>query len=532
MLSLHDYQRDQKAGIYTEWGKGHRNVCAVLPTGGGKSVETASIVQEYQGASCVMAHRQELVSQLSLALARCGVRHALQAPDPVVRNIVRIHMDEVGRSFYEPTSRTKVAGVDTLIRMNPKEPWFGQVGLWVTDECHHLLRENKWGKAVDMFPNAFGLGFTATPIRADRKGLGRKADGVFDSMVIGPSMRELIYRGFLTEYEVWAPPSDLDLTNVPTAAGGDFSPEPLRKAVHKSHIVGDIVKHYLRIAPGKLGVTFAVDIEAATDIAKAYRAAGVPAEIVSSKTPDALRVSILRRFRNREILQLVNVDLFGEGFDLPAIEVVSMGRPTQSYGLYVQQFGRALRVLGGKLRGVIIDHVGNVLRHGLPDKPRVWTLERGQSRASGPNDAIPLRVCAWCTRPFERINLQCPYCKKAQPAPGAGAGILEVDGDLALLDPDTLAEMRGERARIDAAPAAGAMDVVGYSIRANHIERQARQAELRHVMLEWQRRWAAVEDLQVSQRRFFHRFGVDILTAQTLKPKDAVELRQLIESDL
>lgn len=532
MLELHDYQRDQKAGIYGEWGKGHRNVLAVLPTGGGKSVETADIVQGYEAASCVMAHRQELVSQLSLALARCGVRHGLLAPEPVVRNIVRIHMDEVGRSYYEPTSRTRVAGVDTLIRMDPKEPWFAQVGLWVTDEAHHLLRENKWGKAVGMFPNAWGLGFTATAIRADRKGLGRKADGVFDSMVVGPSMRELINRNFLTEYEVWAPPSDLDLSAVPIAAGGDYSPDPLRKAVHKSHIVGDIVKHYLRIAPGKLGVTFAVDIEAATEIAQAYRDAGVPAEIVTSKTPDALRVAILRRFRNREILQLVNVDLFGEGFDLPAIEVVSMGRPTQSYGLYVQQFGRALRRLAGKLRGIIIDHVGNVERHGLPDKPRVWTLERGQSRASGPNDAIPLRACARCTRAYERALLQCPYCLKV-PDVTPGSGLIEVDGDLSLIPPETLAQMRGERDRVDSAPRNGAMDVVGYSIRANHIERQARQAELRHVMLEWQRRRAAEgEDLQVSQRRFFHRFAVDILTAQTLNARDAVVLRETVEGDL
>jgi superfamily II DNA or RNA helicase len=101
----------------------------------------------------------------------------------------------------------------------------------------------------------------------------------------------------------------------------------------------------LRLAPGKLGVTFDTDVDSATETAAAFRAAGVPAEVVSAKTPDALRAQILRRFKNREILQLVNVDLFGEGFDLPAIEVVSFARATESFALYCQQFGRALRLM-------------------------------------------------------------------------------------------------------------------------------------------------------------------------------------------
>lgn len=535
IVQLYDYQHELQSGVYGAWHQGHANVCMVCPTGGGKTVIFSGIMQAYPGASVAIAHRQELVSQISLALARNSVRHSLLAPKEVIRNIVSIHMAEVGRSYYEPNARTRVAGVDTLVRLDPKDPanaWCNQVGLWVLDEAHHLLAENKWGRAVSLFPNARGLGPTATPLRADRKGLGRHADGLFDVMVQGPTMRTLIDRGFLTEYEVWAPPSDLDLSQVPTAAGGDFSPEPLRKAVHKSHIVGDIVTHYLRIARGKLGVTFAVDIEAATEIAQAYRDAGIPAEVVSSKTPDHLRAAILRRFKNREILQLVNVDLFGEGFDLPAIEVVSMGRPTQSYGLYVQQFGRALRLLAGKARGVIIDHVGNVLRHGLPDKPRVWTLDRGQSRASSASDAIPLRVCTGCTRPFERVLVACPYCRKVVPAPAGRSGPEEVDGDLALISPDRLAELRGEVWNVDRAPMA-ASDVVGLSIRKNHLERQARQSELRFTILEWNRRAeAAGWPMQEAWRRFYHRYGIDVLSAQALGAKDATALREKVQLDL
>ena len=348
MIALYDYQQDVRDQVYVAWQLGMRDVMAVLPTGGGKTVVFSDVIANNVGPSVAIAHRQELVSQISIALARNGIRHRIIGPASVARTCTTAHLAELKRNYIDPMSKVAVAGVDTLIRHNQNDPWLQQVTLVVTDEGHHVLESNKWGKAIQLFPNARGLAVTATPVRADGQGLGRHADGLMDYMVVGPTMRELIAKGRLTEYRIFAPPSDLDLRDVPLSASGDFSPPKLAAAVHKSHIVGDVVAHYLKIAPGKLGVTFAVDVEAAGDIAKAYRDAGVMAEVVSANTPDALRASILRRFRAREVLQLVNVDLFGEGFDLPAIEVVSMARPTQSYGLYAQQFGRALRPLEGK----------------------------------------------------------------------------------------------------------------------------------------------------------------------------------------
>src|SRR6185437_8496431 len=164
-----------------------------------------------------------------------------------------------------------------------------------------------------------------------------------DTLLVGPSMRDLIKREYLTDYRIFAPPSDLDLSNVNISASGDYSPEPLRTAVHKSKITGDIVAHYLKIASGKQGVTFAVDIKSAADIAAEFRLYGVNAEVISSKTPPLVRQQLMRKFRNRELMQLVNVDILGEGVDVPAIEVISMGRPTHSYCTFAQQFGRSLR---------------------------------------------------------------------------------------------------------------------------------------------------------------------------------------------
>lgn len=543
-MQLRPYQAKAKQDIYDSWNAGNSNVLAVLPTGAGKTVLFSEIIKENQGATCAIAHRQELVSQISLALAKDGVRHRIIGPQSVVRLVVNLHMAELGKSYYDPNSRCAVAGVDTLVRRQTElANWLNSVTLGVQDEAHHVLEANKWGTASSMFPNARGLGVTATPTRADGKGLGRHADGLFDDMITGPTMRELIDQGYLTDYRIFAPPSDIDLSSVTiNKSSGEYSPAKLKTAVRKSHVIGDVVSHYLRIAPGKLGVTFATDVETATDIANQFNLQGVPAAVVSAKTPDSERISILRRFRNREILQLVNVDLFGEGFDLPAIEVVSMARPTQSYALYVQQFGRALRLMAGKTVAIIIDHVGNVVRHGLPDAPREWSLDRRESRGkSKPSDVIPVTTCLNpnCMSVYERIYKSCPFCGHVH-VPEGRNGPEMVDGDLIELDADTLAAMRGDIHMIDKPADAifhGLKNSVGAGIaqkQANlHIVRQEAQAALRASIAWWggyQR--ANGRDDSESYRRFYFRFGTDVLSAQSLNTKEALQLAERVNQHL
>ena len=537
MHAARDYQQlliDQTVAF---WARGGRNCLAVLPTGGGKTFVFSRIASLVNMAVCAIAHRGELVSQMSLAMAREGLRHRVIGPAALAKRCTAAHLDELGRDFVTPGARIAVAGVDTLVKVDPNDPFLAQVGLWIQDEAHHVLRENKWGSAAKLFPNARGLGVTATPIRADGKGLGLHADGLFEEMFVGPTMRELIERGFLTEYRIFAPPSDLDLSKVATSASGDFSPPQLAAARRQSHITGDVVQHYLRIAPGKLGVTFDVDVESAIETAAAFNAAGVKAEVVSGKTPDDARANTLRRFRAREILQLVNVDLFGEGFDLPAIEVVSMARPTQSYALFAQQFGRSLRPLAGKQHAIIIDHVGNCLRHGLPDAPREWSLDRRERRSRAtPNDVIPTRTClnTECMAVYERIYSACPYCGHVV-VPAGRSAPAQVDGDLTELDAETLALMRGEQARVDGAPRPptnAGPEIVG-AIKKNHWLRQQSQAVLREAMTLWSGWQSHLGRPQPEQfKRFFFRYGIDAGTAQTLGAADADALAERINNDL
>lgn len=568
MSRLRPYQATIKAAVFQHWNEGRRNVLVKSPTGSGKTVLFADVVRTVDRAAAVIAHRSELVSQTSLALAREGVRHRIVGPDSLRRNCVSLHMDRLGQSFYDPGARVGACGVDTLVGRDAKaDPWFSQVGLWVQDEAHHVLRGNKWGDAAAMFPNAYGLGVTATPARADGKGLGLAADGLFEAIVQGPEMRDLIDSGYLTDYRIFAPPSDVDYSEVTVTASGDYSPAKLRAAVHASDkIVGDVVKHYLKIARGKLGVTFAVDVESAKEIAAAFKAAGVPAEIVSAKTPDLLRAQILRRFERREVLQLVNVDLFGEGFDLPAIEVVSMVRKTESWPLFVQQFGRALRLMidpalaarwdsftnderrahiaaSGKPVALIIDHVGNVIRHGLPDAPRNDGLNARERRSSGPSDAIPLRACANenadgmgtpCASVYKRFHKVCPYCG-FYPEPPARSAPEFVDGDLYELDPEVLAAMRGKVAMIDGAPRVPQhLDAIAQAgVRKTHQARVTAQQFLRELIALWAG-WQTAQGFDDSQgyRRFYHAFGIDVLSAQALGKPEAETLSLKIKSVL
>lgn len=530
---LRDYQLEAEQRIYAAWHAGARNVLLVLPTGAGKTVTFANIMQRMTAPSVAIAHRQELVSQISLALARYNVRHRIIGQPALIRTCVQLHGIDVGMSYYNATASVAAAGVDTLIGRDPaKDPFFNQTRLWVCDEAHHLLVGNKWGRTVEMFPNAFGLGVTATPVRADGKGLGRHHDGVIDVMIIGPSMRDLIYGGYLTEYRVFAPPNDLDLSDVGTSAGGDYSPEPLRKAVRQSHIHGDVVSHYMRIAAGKLGITFAVDVESAMELAAAYRQQGIPAEAVSAKTPANIRYKLLRMFAAGELKQLVNCDLFGEGFDLPAIEVCSMARPTQSYGLYVQQFGRALRPMEGKSHAIIIDHVGNVMLHGLPDAPRSWTLDRRERRSkTAPGEGpIPLRSCLNCAGVYERTRTTCPYCG-TEVVPAGRTSPAMVDGSLSELLPDVLARMRGEIAEADTLriPYGAGPEVVGRKQR-EHRERMEAQQQLRAAMALWGgQRTARGVPIEEAQREFFLRYGCDVATAQTLNRAEAMALTARIK---
>lgn len=565
---LRDFQIVAKNEIYAAWQAGAYNVMPVMPTGSGKTVTFCDIVREYAQPACIIAHRQELVGQAALALNRERVKHSIIAPKGVVQQIIALEHDLQGYSTYDSRAPVKCAGVDTVIRHDAKDRWYSQVGLVVQDEGHHVQRENKWGRAQLMFPNARGLFPTAHAVRADGGGLGRlnvegkPGDGLVDKLVIGPWGRDLMRRGYLTDYRLFCVGTDIDFDSVPIGPSGEYNMPKLRAATHSSNrLVGDVVKHYIRIAGGKLGITFAVDIEEATKLRNAYNDAGVPAEVITSDTPLSIRGQLMRKFRARQLLQLVSVDCLGEGVDVPAIEVVSLARRTASWQLLCQQVGRSWRVMvddsyaqywdhytdderraiiaaSGKPKAIIIDHVGNILWHakfrGLPDTPQEYSLLRRDSGSRGKSDAIPLRVCVSCFQPYERFYLKCPHCGEVPQPAGRGTPQL-VDGDLCELDPEVLAALRGEIQRVN-----GAVQIPEYASKGqrvgmlrNHHDRYRAQQSLQRFMTLWGG-WQESKGLSIreAQKLFYLRFGIDVMSAQALGINEATSLQARIAMEL
>ena len=532
-MRLRPYQQDLKDRILAAWDGGAGSVLGVMPTGAGKTVLFSSILNDHPGESVAIAHRREILGQICMALAKNEVPHQILAPGSAVRDFGDWQRQELGRSWVTPGARCTVASVDTLIaRADRLQSWARGITLWVQDEAHHVLASNKWGKAADLFPRAKGLGVTATPTRSDRKSLARGEGGVFDALEIGPGMRELIEAGHLADYRIFAPLSDIDTSRVRVTSGGDFNREQLAKAARESHIVGDVVGHYLKLTPGRPGVTFATDVETARALAKSFTDAGVPARALSAKSNAADRRDALRDFREGRLLQLVNVDLFGEGFDLPKLEVVSMARPTASFGLYCQQFGRALRPSPGKEAGIIIDHVGNVMRHGLPDRGIVWDLSAPDTAPSRKDP--PIRTCLECLQIWEGYARTCPFCGHiAEPAERSTPA--QVEGDLAELSPEVLEAMRAEVDRIDGPPVVpqGLAPLAAAGVKKQHRLRQEAQEELRDTMALFGGHLRDQGlDRQAAQIRFFRQFGVDVLTAQALGRPAAEALTQQIKREL
>lgn len=581
IINLRPLQQESNRKVYDSWSTGHRNVALVAPTGTGKTVQFSDIVRQEPGAVCLVVHRQELVGQISMALAENEIVHKIIGPRNVIEMIIKLHLDKFGKMFYNSQSHIGVAGVDTLIRRGTElKNWLPTVKLWVIDEAHHVQKGNKWGTAVNMFPNARGLGVTATPLRTDGGGLGAHNDGVFHDIVLAPNMRDHINQGWLTDYRIFAPVSNVDMSKArKSSATGDWNKHDVSEAVAKSNLVvhskatqtGDVVRHYLRIAKGKLGITFVPDMDTGRNLEAQFNAVGVRAKLVNAKTPDRERAEISKKFKNHEYEQLINVDIFGEGYDLPALEVVSFARPTASFGLYCQMFGRVLRLMinmeihpdwnnysaaqrlaviatSDKPYGIIIDHVGIVaqfaLTHGLPDSPQDWNLEAGAKRGEQEEGLMAVKSCPECTFVYEKYKKLCPNCGHV-PIPASRSSVEYVDGDLSELSLEILAQMRGEIAVTDS-PIDDQLLDYRRQLQTNHCKpeyvnshckrmsgklqhQQNSQMILRDKMAWWagHRRAEGFTDAELF-KVFYLKYGVDWLTAQALPGDEADKLTQRI----
>ncbi len=523
MLILRPYQENLKSQVLASWDTGHKNVMMVLPTGGGKTKLFCSLTIDMAISAsdklptAILVHRKELVQQISLTLAEEEIVHNIIAPRPVILGIVGAHRRVLRRQFYDYNAPITVVSVDTLnARILKHEKWAKSIRLWITDEAAHLLRNNKWGRAVQYFPNAIGLGVTATPQRLDKRGLGRHADGVFDTMVEGPTSRWLIDNGFLCKYKIAIPQGDYNKYLRKASEGSDYSKEAMVEASLKSRIVGDVVLNYEKFAKGKQAILFASDIATGKRMEESFKKAGISAKLLTGNSDDKERLDAMLDYREKKIQVLLNVDLFDEGLDVPGIECVIHARPTMSLSKYLQMIGRGLRPIEGKTHLIIIDHVGNVNKHGLPDAKRKWTLDRIVKKRDPTNF---MRTCSniECNAPYDRTLTECPWCGTQAIIGGGGGGggkvpPQEVDGDLFLIDSDTLRELEEKTNLDDPALVAARVQKVagvpaGKKAMKTQMERIATQRDLVHAIARWAGRFRATHTDRQLHKKFYLEFG-------------------------
>ena len=390
MIKLREYQ--QKAiDEAREAFRIHRAVLFQLPTGGGKTVTASTVVHgaaQKRNRVWWLTHRRELASQASRTFYDLGIPHGLVQAGGIT----------------DANALVQVASIQTIARRLDKLP---EPALIVFDEAHHIGAA-QWDTVFNHYPRAKILGLTATPWRLDGQGLGRW----FGQMINGPTVRQLIDEGSLCDFRLFAP-SVPDLASIATV-GGDYQKGALAQAMDRPAIVGDAIGHYRALCAGKRAVVFAAGVSNSQNIVAQFNAAGIPAEHVDGSMDAQSRDAIVDRFRRGETLILSNADLFGEGFDVPAIEAVILLRPTKSLSLYLQQVGRALRPMAGKDVAIILDHAGNSLRHGLPDDLREWSLEDREKRAKREGLDTPVKQCTECFFVY-RPAPKCPCCGYAPP---------------------------------------------------------------------------------------------------------------------
>lgn len=373
-MRLRPYQEGLIHNIYSSIRDGNNSVVAVLGCGGGKSVIQGSIAKQatHKGKRVLfLVHRKELCQQILSTFSTLGVD----------MNLCDVSM------------------VQTVSRRLGKLPNYDLI---ITDEAHHSTA-NTYRKIYDHYANVVRLGFTATPIRLNKGGLGE----VYTDLITSVSTRWLIENGYLAPYKYYSVKL-ADTSGLHTVAG-EFKQDEVKELMEHKEIYGDTVKQWKRLAEGKKTIVYCASVEASKMTAERFLAEGYSCVALDGKTPQAEREKAMERFRSGEIRILCNCELFGEGLDVPDCECVVLLRPTQSLTLHIQQSMRSMRYMPNKT-AIIIDHVGNCYRHGLPDDEREWSLEPKHKQES----IVKIRECKTCYAVYSPTLAKCPYC-------GAGA---------------------------------------------------------------------------------------------------------------
>lgn len=373
-FSLRDYQKELITDIIESMKRGNRKIMVQSPPRSGKTVVMAYIAKNATDKNkkvLFFSHRKEINEQVIATFERGDV-----------------DLDNV-----------TIGTVGSLVRKLDKLPNFDVI---LVDEAHHI-KAKQYQTILNYFKDATQLFFTGTPIRLDGAGFHDLAE----DLVEGKSVKWLQENGNIAPFKYYAP-SLVDTTRLKKRAG-EFTKASIDESM-KRVIYGDVIAHYEKLAKGKQAIIYTHSVEASENVSNAFENAGYTSIAISGKTPPEVRDRAMRAFRDGELKIMVNCELFTEGIDLPNVDVCIMLRPTQSLSLYLQFAMRALNPREGKT-AIIIDHVGNVDRHGLPNDDREWTLSGVSKQKQKTKLGEPTtRTCDECYATFWSAERICPLC--------------------------------------------------------------------------------------------------------------------------
>lgn len=366
-MELRDYQQDMYDKI-KEALKTHKGVCGVLPCRSGKSWIMKKIVESacLKGSKVlILAHRRLLLSQHSKIIQNARLESVFTEVN---------HLGE-----------------------------HGKVDLIIIDEAH-ISGAESYKKVCDFY-NCKRILFTATAKRLDNKPLS-----LAEVIINGISGDELIERGYVSKYELYAPKLDINLKKV-EMSGSDFNNEQLGEVMLDRKIYGDIIKYYHKLAEGRQSIAYCTNIKHSLSIRDLFNDNGIPAVHMDASTPEKEREKIMSDFKEGKYKILCNCNLISEGITVPECECCLLLRPTQSETLYIQQACRCLTPREGKT-AIIIDFVGNCYAHGTPTEKREYTLDEKQIRIKNPSrePEVTARECSNCLRVYRGTDPICPYC--------------------------------------------------------------------------------------------------------------------------
>ena len=371
-----------------------------MPTGTGKTVlmgevirrKMAEVGRKKSDGILIVAHRRELLDQIRGTVKYFGID--MEKEHLVVESIQKL-------SRLMSDGRSKMEDV-------PFSP-----SLVIIDEAHHALAKTYRG-LWERWPEAKVLGLTATPCRLS----GEAFTDLFDVLLQSWSIQTFIDKGWLSDFEyVSAAPDNPLLEKVhglsKRGADGDYQTKEMVSVMDCEESIAHLYRTYAAFAGGKKGIVYAINREHAVHIAGYYAERGVRCAVIDSKTPAKERADLVLAYRQNQINTLVNVDIFGEGFDVPEVEFIQLARPTLSLSKYLQQVGRGMRISKGKEAVTILDNVGLYHVFGLPTDERNWgEMFLGRLAGKGVVGEVPMLVIEDLSPVNMLVNLEMVRVKR------------------------------------------------------------------------------------------------------------------------